>query len=103
MYINLSQIYECRNWVTEHYNSVSEITVSFQGMYINGNQTFILDSQQTFTSSALVSKRRADEALLNKEQIAAQTDFDILYSSVFRDQNQTGILQNLPVLFQTEN
>ncbi len=25
-YINLSQIYECRNWDTEHYNSVLEIT-----------------------------------------------------------------------------
>jgi hypothetical protein len=28
-YINLSQIYECRNWETEHYNSVLEISVSF--------------------------------------------------------------------------
>jgi hypothetical protein len=26
-YINLSQIYECRNWETEHYNSVLEITI----------------------------------------------------------------------------
>ncbi len=25
--INLSQIHECRNWETEHYNSVLEITV----------------------------------------------------------------------------
>ncbi len=25
---NLSQIYECKNWKTEHYNSVLEITVS---------------------------------------------------------------------------
>jgi hypothetical protein len=32
-YINLSQIYECRNWETEHYNSVLEITVSFLGMH----------------------------------------------------------------------
>jgi hypothetical protein len=30
--INLSQIYECRNWETEHYNSVLEITVSFLGI-----------------------------------------------------------------------
>ncbi len=29
MYIILSQRYECRNWETEHYNSVLEITVSF--------------------------------------------------------------------------
>jgi hypothetical protein len=28
-YINLSQIYECRNWEIEHYNSVLEITVLF--------------------------------------------------------------------------
>ncbi len=31
-YKNLSQIYECRNWETEHYNSVLEITVSFLGI-----------------------------------------------------------------------
>jgi len=30
---NLSQIYECRNWETEHYNSVLEITVSFLGIH----------------------------------------------------------------------
>ncbi len=29
IYINLSQIYECRKWETEHYDSVLEITVSF--------------------------------------------------------------------------
>jgi hypothetical protein len=32
-YINLSQIYECRNWVTEDYNSVLEITDSFLGTH----------------------------------------------------------------------
>ncbi len=32
-YINLSQIYECRNWETEHHNSVLEITVSFMGIH----------------------------------------------------------------------
>jgi hypothetical protein len=32
-YINLSQIYECRNWKPEHYNSVLEITVSFLGIH----------------------------------------------------------------------
>ncbi len=32
-YINLSKIYECRNWETEHYNSVLEITVSFLGIH----------------------------------------------------------------------
>jgi hypothetical protein len=31
-YKNLAQIYECRNWETEHYNSVLEITVSFLGI-----------------------------------------------------------------------
>ncbi len=44
-YINLSQIFECRNWETEHYNSVLEITIHFWE-YINGNQTFILDIHQ---------------------------------------------------------
>jgi hypothetical protein len=33
MYLNLSQIYECRNWETVHYNSVLEITVSFLGIH----------------------------------------------------------------------
>ncbi len=32
-YINLSQIYECRNWETEHYNSVQDISVSFLGIH----------------------------------------------------------------------
>jgi hypothetical protein len=30
---NISQIYEARNWEAEHYNSVSEITVSFLGIH----------------------------------------------------------------------
>jgi hypothetical protein len=32
-YINFSQIYECRNWETEHYSSVLEITVIFLEMH----------------------------------------------------------------------
>jgi hypothetical protein len=32
-YINLPQMYECRNWETEHYNSVLEITDSFLGIH----------------------------------------------------------------------
>jgi hypothetical protein len=32
-YINRSQICECRNWETKHYNSVLEITVSFLGVH----------------------------------------------------------------------
>jgi hypothetical protein len=31
--MNLSQIYECRNWETEHNNSVLERTVSFIGIH----------------------------------------------------------------------
>jgi hypothetical protein len=33
LYINLSQIYESRNWETEHYNSVLQIVVSFLGIH----------------------------------------------------------------------
>ncbi len=54
-YINILQIYECRNWETEHYNSVLQITVSFLG-YMNGNQTFILDSHQPFICSVMKSR-----------------------------------------------
>jgi len=52
-YINLSQIYECRNWETEHYYSVLEIRRlhSYICGYINGNQTFILDSHWPFICS----------------------------------------------------
>ncbi len=32
-YTNLSQIYECKSWETEHYYSVLEITVSFLGIH----------------------------------------------------------------------
>ncbi len=49
-YVNLSQIYEWRNWDTEHYNSVLEIKGSFLGIH-NGNQTFILDSHRPFICS----------------------------------------------------
>jgi hypothetical protein len=33
IYISLSQISECRNWETEHYNSILEITDSFMGIH----------------------------------------------------------------------
>ncbi len=46
---NLSQIYECRNWETEHYNSVLEITVSFLG--IHNWEPFILESHWPFICS----------------------------------------------------
>ncbi len=56
-YINLSQIYECRNRETEHYNSVFEVTVSFLGIqYINENQPFILDSHSSEFGSGPVSR-----------------------------------------------
>ncbi len=46
------QVYS-RNWETEHYNSVLERTVSFLE-YINGKQTFILDSHQPFICTCTV-------------------------------------------------
>jgi hypothetical protein len=53
-YINRSQIHECRNWETEHYNSVLEITrLRFHFLeFINQNQTFILDFHRPFICSA---------------------------------------------------
>ncbi len=42
-YINCSQIHECGNWKTEHYNSVWEKTQFHFWEYINRNQTFIVD------------------------------------------------------------
>jgi hypothetical protein len=84
--------------VTEDYNSVLEITVSFLGIH-KWEPDIYIGFSTALICSVLVSKRRADEALLNKENIAAQTGSDILYSSVFRDQTQ--ILQNPPVFFQT--
>ncbi len=36
------------NWETEHYNSVSEITVSFLGI-----QTFVMDSHRPFICSVV--------------------------------------------------
>ncbi len=41
-YINLSQIYECRNWETEQYNSGLEITVSFLGKHKWEPEIYIL-------------------------------------------------------------
>jgi hypothetical protein len=53
-YINLSQVYECMNWETGHYNSCfgSKEDVQFHFWKdINGNQTFILDSHWPFLGS----------------------------------------------------
>ncbi len=53
-YIFLSQIYEWRNWETEHYNSVFGNNEAAQlpfWEYINGNQTFTLDSHCPFICS----------------------------------------------------
>jgi hypothetical protein len=30
---SLTDMYECRNWETEHYNSVLDLTVSFLGVH----------------------------------------------------------------------
>ncbi len=40
-FINLSQIYECRNWETEYYNSDLEITDSFLGTHTWKPDTYI--------------------------------------------------------------
>jgi hypothetical protein len=50
IHINLSQIYDCRNWEIEHYNSVLEITFLYW-KFINENQTYILDSHWPFICS----------------------------------------------------
>jgi hypothetical protein len=51
--MNLLQIYDCRNWESEHYNSVLEITVSFLGIhkwepdiYIGFSQALHLQSRR---------------------------------------------------------
>ncbi len=50
--INLLQIFECRNWKTEHYNSVLEIGRLHSFIAGNaGNQTFMLDSHRPFVCS----------------------------------------------------
>ncbi len=51
MYINLSKIYESRNWKTEHYIFVLEITVLFLGIQ-KWEPDIILDSPQPFICSA---------------------------------------------------
>ncbi len=61
-YIHLSQMYECRNWDTEHNNSVLEIRrlhsfISGKWEYRNANRTFILDSHWPFICSAVCSMR----------------------------------------------
>ncbi len=60
-YINLSQIYECRNWETEHYNSVLELSrlhSSFLGrhkwepdIYIGFSQAFICSVVLTYVAA----------------------------------------------------
>ncbi len=54
--IYISHRYECRNWERERYNSVMEIRRLHSFIfweYINGNQTFILDSHRPFVCSVV--------------------------------------------------
>jgi hypothetical protein len=53
LYINCSQIHECENWETEHYNSGKNEAAQIPFWeHINRNQTFILDSHWPFICSA---------------------------------------------------
>jgi hypothetical protein len=59
-YINPSQIHECENWETVHYNSVLEITRPRSFVSENtsvGFTTFILDSHQPLICSAVQRKK----------------------------------------------
>ncbi len=82
-YINLSHIYECRNWEPEHYNSVLEIrrlhTAQFHFLEcINGNQTYILDSHLPFICSEDCEFSSTSEAKKKKEKIADEVSLSIL-------------------------
>ncbi len=68
LYINLSQIYECRNWETERYNSVLEIRVSFLGIHKWG-QTFISDFHWPFICSVHTKKKANDFPVLSRDVI----------------------------------
>ncbi len=61
-YINLSQIHECRNWETDHYNSVLERTTQaaqfYFWEYINRNQTLIMDSHLPFICSTFPVRKQ---------------------------------------------
>jgi hypothetical protein len=64
-YINRSQIHECCNWETEHYNSVLAITrPRSYWEYINRNQTFILDSRRPFILNACSFKHNENVTFL---------------------------------------
>ena len=59
-YINLSQIYDCRNWKTENYNSVLEITVSILGkhkrepdIYIGFSPAFLCSVHHNFVRDGI--------------------------------------------------
>jgi hypothetical protein len=67
IYKSLTDIrYECRNWEREHYNSVLEIKEAAQFYfweYVNGNQTFILDSHQSFNCSAACTSKKFEKRI----------------------------------------
>jgi hypothetical protein len=65
-YISRSQIHECGNWETEHYNFCFENNEATQIHfleYINRNQTFVLDSHQPFIYSAEWKKRTSNSLI----------------------------------------
>jgi hypothetical protein len=65
--IYISQIYECRNWETEPYNSVLEITVSFleihqwePDIYIGFSPTFICNGRYLVFCSKFIQETKRD-------------------------------------------
>ncbi len=79
-YINLSKTYECRNWVTEHYNynSVLEITVSFLGrhkweldIYIGFSPALIYSAQEIILQFRKILK------CINKDQNLLHNSLDL--------------------------
>ncbi len=74
IYKNLSQIYEYRNWETEHYDYVLEITVSFLGIhkretdiYIGFSLAFICSVQDEYWRIAWAKDRSIER--INKENL----------------------------------
>jgi hypothetical protein len=75
-YINLSQIYECRNWETEHYNSILKIIVSFLGIhkwepdiYIGFSPALHLQCEQISGTHGSASKNMISYVLLSRGRI----------------------------------
>ncbi len=93
IYKYLTEIqYECRNWETEHYNSVLEITVSFVGIHKWEPDIYIGFSPALPLQCGLVSGRN-----INDSSCALQRQNTEISKQIFPEKEYWGLSPNFHI------